>query len=45
MNSSPDFEAAFGKLNHCSMCGDTAFMCDCDKHNVDDYDVDEEDEY
>jgi hypothetical protein len=47
MHSSQDIEAAFGKENHCSMCGDTNFMCDCDRHNVDDWDNmdDEEDEY
>lgn len=47
MYSSQDIEAAFGKENHCSMCGDTNFMCDCNRHNVDDYDSmdDEEDDY
>lgn len=28
-SSTPDFEEAFGKVSHCSMCGDSNFMCDC----------------
>jgi hypothetical protein len=44
-DSSPDLESAFNKVNTCSLCGDTVFMCDCKDDTPDYDDMDDHDEY
>jgi len=39
MNSAPNWNELFDKQEHCSLCGDTNFMCDCgDLPDYDDMD-------
>ena len=44
--SDREIEEALKGTEYCSLCGDSNFMCECDKHNSDDYDVmDDVDDY
>ena len=46
INTSPNWEELFDKVEHCSLCGETPTMCDCAKHNSTDFDdMDDYDDY
>ena len=45
MTGVPDWDKVFDRVEHCSLCGDSNFMCECDRHNVDDFDSYDDEDY